>query len=157
MARVATAADAPTLLAIWTAFLPSMNAAYGALNVNQARIAADFVASMAAGDEYWLTNDLRGYVMGRPTQEGYQLVEAPLRNVTTTTDFNNLARELITAWRDAGRARLLRQAYGIAPQAIATRVRNYLTSRALRRTAATMFQTVPAYRWEFDLDTLLVP
>ena len=45
----------------------------------------------------------------------------------------------------------------IAPQAIATRVRNYLSSRALRRTAATMFQTVPAYRWEFDLDTLLVP
>jgi len=114
MSRIATPADAPTLLSIWQSALPRLIIDYGAGNVNQVRTAQDFIDDMARDAEYWLLNNQQGYWAARPASiptsvtdgavgvMGWWGFEAPMIAGLSQQQFRQAMVEVARDWRDRG-------------------------------------------------------
>ena len=110
MAHVATPADYPLLLSLWTANLPALDAAYGAANVNHARTAADLASGVAAGEEFWLSTLGDAYFAMRPGilpdgTAAWEFFEACFTAAARVNPrWKNVSKEMLLAVRSRGLA-----------------------------------------------------
>lgn len=108
MARLATPADYPLILGLWTGFLPALDAAYGAANVNHARTVADLAA--APQEEFWVSDLGDAYFAMRPSQlpdgtAAWEFFEACFTAAAQISPrWNNVSKEMLLAVRDRGLA-----------------------------------------------------
>src|SRR3990170_1895352 len=110
MAHLATAAEFPLVLALWTGFLPELDAAYGADRINHARTVDDLAFGVAHGEEFWLSNLNDAYFAMRPGQlpdgtPAWEFFEACFADSAQVNPrWKNVSKELLLAVRDRGLA-----------------------------------------------------